>query len=92
MVVDQVLAENEANAMELEKIYNAIYRPLQYTVYDEPNALERLSFKSAPVFRRSAYDNGGGAASSGNYPGPYRKRQAQRYRQCYFNPISCFRK
>lgn len=92
----QAVAENEAASIaDLEKIYNSFYRPLQYTAYDEPNSLERSNFQYRPVYQNSIFKSS--AANRGSLPlwEPYQqlvtKRQA-RYRQCYFNPISCFRK
>lgn len=92
-------SDSQLGLSDMEKSF-PYYRPmqnLQYYTYDEPNTLDRYQlqyrsfYPSAPVFR------GGGGGGSSSFPvwDPYRqmvsKRQT-RYRQCYFNPISCFRK
>lgn len=85
----------------MEKSY-PYYRPmqtLQYANYDEPNSLDRYQqYQLRSFYPSGAFGSrGGGGGGSSNLPvwDPYRqlvsKRQT-RYRQCYFNPISCFRK
>lgn len=84
----------------MEKSY-PYYRPmqaLQYYNYDEPNALDRYHLQFRSFYPTSPFRGDSiGSSGSGNFPvwDPYRqlvsKRQT-RYRQCYFNPISCFRK
>lgn len=86
----------------MEKSY-PFYRPmqtLQYYNYDEPNSLDRYQVQYRSLYGGNPFGSirgGGGSGGSASFPvwDPYRqlvsKRQT-RYRQCYFNPISCFRK
>lgn len=80
----------------MDKVY-AFYKPLQYyTYYDEPNMVDRTQLQSRSNYPSSPYKgSGGGNLGSLSMWDANRllmsKRQA-RYRQCYFNPISCFRK
>lgn len=89
--------DNQLGLTEFEK--NFPYRPVpsaQYFNFDEPSPIEKYQmqyrsfYPSAPIFR-----GGGGGSASLPIWDTYRqlvsKRQT-RYRQCYFNPISCFRK
>lgn len=75
---------------DLEKFYSS-YRFPAYIGVEEPNPLERLQLQ----YRANPNNIFNGAGGAANYWDPLRqlvnKRQT-RYRQCYFNPISCFKK
>lgn len=89
--------DNQLGLTDFEKSFP--YRPIpssQYFNYDEPSPLDKYQMQyrsfvpNGPIFR-----GGGGGSASLPLWDTYRqlvsKRQT-RYRQCYFNPISCFRK
>lgn len=85
--------ENQPSIADLEKFYSS-YRLPAYIGVEEPNSLERLQlqYRANPLYANNML---GGIGGAGGYWDPLRqlvnKRQT-RYRQCYFNPISCFRK
>lgn len=85
--------DNQPSVADLEKFYSS-YRMPAYIGVEEPNSLERLQlqYRANPFNPNNLFS---GAAAPGALWDPLRqlvnKRQT-RYRQCYFNPISCFKK
>ncbi|XP_055641300.1 uncharacterized protein LOC129778434 [Toxorhynchites rutilus septentrionalis] len=75
----------EINLSELKKLYNT-YVPDQLDDY----GLDRLKLQLLAQYAQSNAIGGGGGWDQ-LYRAPEMKRQI-RYRQCYFNPISCFKK
>lgn len=78
----------ENNLNELRKLY-ANYNPYIANQLED-YGLDRFQLQMlAQYAQNNAIGNGGGWDQL--YRAPEMKRQI-RYRQCYFNPISCFRK
>lgn len=97
----QESSDNQLTSSDVEKTI-PYYRPLpsmQYYTFDEPGALDRYRMQPSRSFYQTSPFRSGGSIGGGaaNFPvwDPLQqlvsKRQT-RYRQCYFNPISCFRK
>lgn len=90
------LPENQLSIGDLERSI-PLFRPLQnmqYYNYDEPRQLDRFQLQFRPYYPSTTYRGSSNMGVGGGwdpYQTPVNKRQS-RYRQCYFNPISCFRK
>ncbi|XP_031623836.1 uncharacterized protein LOC116341107 [Contarinia nasturtii] len=96
----QESSDNQLGMSDLEKNSYPFYRPMQSFQYfnmDEPTDRYQMQFRS--FYPTNTLGMRGGSGGNLNFPlwqlDPYRqlvsKRQT-RYRQCYFNPISCFKK
>ncbi|XP_055295589.1 uncharacterized protein LOC129565119 [Sitodiplosis mosellana] len=95
----QESSDNQLGVSDVDRSY-PYYRPmqaLQYFNYDEPNSVDRYQLQYRSFVPNNPGFGARGGGGSSNFPvwDSYRqlvnKRQT-RYRQCYFNPISCFRK
>ncbi|XP_058451389.1 uncharacterized protein LOC131430418 [Malaya genurostris] len=79
----------EINLSELRKLYTN-YNPYSVNQGLDDYGLDRLQLQLLAQYAQSnAIGSGGGWDQL--YRAPEMKRQI-RYRQCYFNPISCFKK
>lgn len=74
----------------MEKFYSS-YRFPQYFGIEEQAPVDRLPYQYRPAYQNSGYSGNSGLPYWEQYRQLVTKRQS-RYRQCYFNPISCFRK
>ncbi|XP_055595000.1 uncharacterized protein LOC129745714 [Uranotaenia lowii] len=79
----------EINLNDLRKLY-AGYNPYVASNQLDDYGLDRLQLQLLAQYAQSNAIGGGGGWDQ-LYRAPEMKRQA-RYRQCYFNPISCFKK
>ncbi|XP_055858473.1 allatostatin [Episyrphus balteatus] len=85
----------ETNVNEIEHIqpgqtYNPYYAYQALNRYPDSQYEKLRLFLDAPQDLKDDAISGGAAENL--LREPMTKRQAVRYRQCYFNPISCFRK
>ncbi|XP_038113051.1 uncharacterized protein LOC119767749 [Culex quinquefasciatus] len=78
----------EVNLNELRKMYSN-YNPYVSNQLDD-YGLDRLQLQLLAQYAQNNAIGGGGGWDQ-LYRAPEMKRQI-RYRQCYFNPISCFKK
>lgn len=79
----------EMNLNELRKIYSS-YNPSYIGNSLDDYGLDRLQLQLLAQYAQSNAIGGAGGWDQ-LYRAPEMKRQI-RYRQCYFNPISCFKK
>ncbi|XP_058815474.1 uncharacterized protein LOC131678985 [Topomyia yanbarensis] len=79
----------EMNLAELRKLYTN-YSPYPSNQGLDDYGLDRLQLQLLAQYAQSNAIGGGGGWDQ-LYRAPEMKRQI-RYRQCYFNPISCFKK
>lgn len=94
----QEVQEAQPSISDIEKFYS-IYRSPQYFNMDDENSMDRLQQYQNRLYPGIPLSAIGRNTAPNALPlplwNPYRqlvtKRQS-RYRQCYFNPISCFRK
>jgi len=93
-IENQESAENQPSVSDLQNLqkFYTSYRlagPGGYMGVEESSPIDRLPLQ----FVRSPSNGGGNIASYWDpmFRLPEMKRQV-RYRQCYFNPISCFKK
>lgn len=94
----QEVQETQPSVSDIEKFYS-IYRSPQYFNMDDENSMDRLQQYQNRLYSGIPFSAIGRNNAPNALPlplwNPYRqlvtKRQS-RYRQCYFNPISCFRK
>ncbi|XP_055387342.1 uncharacterized protein LOC129615938 [Condylostylus longicornis] len=84
-VNSQMLAENEQDTLTLGSNLNELIEEMKNSYQDDKIPYYKLKLWLKQM--KSANGNNFDA----NLRNPEIKRQ-QRYRQCYFNPISCFRK
>lgn len=86
----------DSNVNEIEQLQSGqTYNP--FLIYSYLNRLPENQYEKLKLFLDAQQDLkedtvSGGRAVELHLREPMIKRQAVRYRQCYFNPISCFRK
>lgn len=84
------IAPEQDSSSEIRRLYNAYNSyPNNGMSPEERMALNRLQYEMMANYVQNSMPVGGW--SDPLYRSPEIKRQV-RYRQCYFNPISCFRK
>ncbi|KAG5676513.1 hypothetical protein PVAND_006343 [Polypedilum vanderplanki] len=91
--IDSQDASDQDSSTDIRRLYNA------YNSYPNPNgispeermALNRLQYEMMANYVQNNMPAVNGGWSDQLYRSPEIKRQV-RYRQCYFNPISCFKK
>jgi hypothetical protein len=83
--------DQQNNVSDLRRFYNGLnYQGTSSQISPEEQlALDRLNLQLLANYMQNSAPVGGW--SDPLYRSPEMKRQV-RYRQCYFNPISCFRK
>lgn len=93
----QEIIENQPSISDLEKFYSSYRVPSYFNVDDDDTSIQRLQYRFG---RRTPM---GTKSADFNLIPSYRQMRTMlsmmtkrvpspRYRQCYFNPVACFRK